>query len=72
MYAARVENLRPGTFVGVICDGCGHATDVASETIQNLVPGSFFVNKAWAKAPVREMWRPGKGDRERARALGYA
>jgi hypothetical protein len=44
LYAARVEDLREGQFVGVICENCGHAADVAVQAIQARMSGRSFVS----------------------------
>ena len=50
MYSARVEDLRTDEYVGVICDGCGQAGDIAVTTIQDRVPG-FRANAASPPVP---------------------
>jgi len=71
LYAARVENLRPGTFVGVICDACGHSAHVASETIQDRLPGSEPIKYLDKKLRCDSCGERGNVIIDARRALGY-
>ena len=72
MYAARVADLRAGEFVGVICDGCGHASDVSVEAVQSRVAGSTFVNRLGTKLRCDRCGERGQVIVNARRALGYA
>jgi len=71
LYAARVEDLRPGSFVGVICDACGHSSHVASETIQNKLPGSEPIQYLGIKLRCEACGERGRVILDVRRALGY-
>jgi hypothetical protein len=71
MYAARVEDLRPGTFVSVICDECGHSGHVASETIQSKVAGYELVQYLRKKMRCEACDVVGNVIVDCRRALGY-
>jgi len=71
-YAARVENLRPGTWVVVICSACGHAADIASATIQARLPGYLPVDALEKKLRCDRCGTIGKVVVDSRRALGYA
>ena len=71
LYAARVENLRAGSFVGVICDGCGHSAHVAAEVIQNKLPGSEPIKYLGVKLRCDACGERGRVILDVRRALGY-
>jgi hypothetical protein len=62
---------RAGTWLGCICDHCGHAADVASEDVQNRVSGSVFVNKLGMNWRCEKCGERGKVIVNARRALGY-
>jgi hypothetical protein len=72
MYAARVADLRAGTFVSVICDACGHSAHVAAEAIQDRLPGFEPIKYLDAKLRCDACGERGNVVVDCRRALGYA
>ena len=69
-YAAKVEHLRPGTSVGVICN-CGHAANIMSEAIQDSVAGYVNVKELGRHLRCERCEKKGDVTVNARSALGY-